>query len=310
VSAIPHAPLTYGRRTTGEPSPQTAGAAADEPRCLVIVPAFNEADSIAGVIDDLRRHVPHYDVLIVDDGSTDNTAQAARHHARPEQNDDHASGRLFVLSLPFNLGIGGAVQTGYRFAARHGYDAAIQVDGDGQHPARELPRLIRTLRQTGANLVIGSRFLQPRADDDPTPDMQGQPAAYLPPPSRMLGIRVLRLLIRLITGERCTDPTSGLRAADARLVAAFAHWYPDDYPEPEVVVLLHQAGFTFTETPVHMNARAGGQTSIPLHRGLFYVVKVSVALLLDTVRRPWPPIAPDAAPERSQSAGSSPDHLP
>lgn len=232
------------------------------PKRLIIVPALNEADCIAAVIEDLLRHAPGFDVLVIDDGSTDGTASRVPPPAK-------------VITLPFNQGIGGAVQTGYRYAAVHGYDVAVQVDGDGQHPAELVAALVDQLEKTDSDLVIGSRFLDAAAE------------GYRPPPSRMVGIRWLRLLIGVLTGLRVTDSTSGFRAANRRAIEAFAQWYPEDYPEPEVIVLLDRAGFRVTEMPVRMAARAGGQTSIPFARGLFYVVKVSAAVLLDVFRKPW-----------------------
>lgn len=249
----------------------------DAPRLLIIVPAFNEAASIAGVLDELRHGVPGADIAVIDDGSTDDTARIVAQQAR-----QHA-GRVRLLCLPFNLGIGGAVQTGYRLAHREGYDLAVQVDADGQHPAEGVADLVRQLRSTGCDLVIGSRFLRP--------------GDYRQSASRMIGIRFLRGLIRLLAGQRFSDPTSGFRAAGPRAIAAFARWYPDDYPEPEVVLLLIRAGYHVAEVPTRMRQRTAGQTSIPLHRGLFYVVKVTLALILDLLREPWPRPTPTPKPD-------------
>jgi hypothetical protein len=229
-------------------------------RGLAIVPAFNEAASVAAVVADLRQSVPEFDVLVIDDGSTDGTAEAVPPEAA-------------VISLPFNLGIGGAMQTGYRYAAAHGYDVAVQVDGDGQHPAREVPRLLQHLIDEEADLVIGSRFLEP--------------GSYRQSASRAAGAGMLRAILRCLTGRTFTDCTSGFRAANRQVIDAFSRFYPDDYPEPEVVLLLHRAGYRVIETPVEMSQRSRGRSSIGLVRGVYYVVKVTLSLLLDTMRRPW-----------------------
>ena len=242
--------------TEHNPSNQLPG------RCLAIVPAYNEADSVANVVRDLVEHLPDADILVVDDGSADGT-----HLAVPDE--------ATVIRLPFNLGIGAAMQAGYRYAKYFGYDFAVQVDGDGQHPADQLPKLFDLLRDTDADLVIGSRFL---AED----------STYIPSRSRAFGIGVVRSVVRLLTGLPVTDCTSGMRACNRRVIEAFAAWYPDDYPEPEVILLLHRAGFRIAEVPVDMRERTAGQTSIPFIKGVFYILKVTVALLLDLVRRPWP----------------------
>lgn len=231
-------------------------------KCLVIVPAYNEARSVGQVVNELRRDLPEADVLVVDDGSTDGT-----HKAVPDE--------AILLRLPFNLGIGAAMQAGYRYAWMHGYELAIQVDGDGQHPAEQAPKLIDAIRRTGADMVIGSRFLS----DDPN---------YKPPAARAAGIGVIRNVLRLLTGQRVSDCTSGFRICNQRVIEAFAHWYPEDYPEPEVILLLHRAGFTIAETAVLMRPRAAGRTSIPFLKGVFYILKVSLALVLDLARDPWP----------------------
>lgn len=230
-------------------------------RGLVIMPAFNESGSVARVVGKLKEHLPDFDILVVDDGSTDGTFACVPANAK-------------AVSLPFNLGIGGAMQTGYRYAAIHGYDLAVQVDADGQHPPESVARLVAHLHETGADMVIGSRFLEP--------------GHYEQTLSRMAGIRVLRAIIRLITGTTITDCTSGFRVVNRRVINAFAHWYPDDYPEPEVVLLLLRAGMRIVEMPTSMHQRTTGQTSISLLRGIFYVAKVSTCLILDTIRKPWP----------------------
>src|ERR1700722_8740871 len=232
-----------------------------EIRGLIIVPAFNERQSVGKLAQRLHRALPGFDVLVIDDGSTDDTLRQIPPQAA-------------VVSLPFNLGIGGAMQTGYRYAALHGYDVAVQVDGDGQHRPGEVRGLVEKLIESNSDLVVGSRFLGP--------------GRYKQSFTRMLGIRLLDSLIRILTGFDVTDCTSGFRVANRRVIRAFAHWYPDDYPEPEVILLLHRAGFKISELDVRMRQRKTGMTSIPLTRGLFYVLKVTTALLLDMAREPWP----------------------
>lgn len=231
------------------------------PRCLVIVPVFNESGSIRKVICRLRRVMPEYDVLVVDDGSTDDTVRQVPHGVP-------------VVSLPFNLGIGGAMQTGYRYAALHGYDVAVQVDGDGQHRPSEVRRLVEHLMSGEVDLVVGSRFLEE--------------TRYKQSFVRHVGSLVLRAIIRVLVGMDLTDCTSGFRAANRRVILAFAHWYPEDYPEPEVILLLRRAGYRVGELAVRMRHRRTGRSSIGLWHGVFYVLKVTACLLLDLVRDPWP----------------------
>jgi glycosyltransferase involved in cell wall biosynthesis len=230
-------------------------------RCLAIVPVFNEGASVRKVVQRLRRALPEFDVLVVDDGSTDDTVR-------------QVPADVPVVSLPFNLGIGGAMQTGYRFAALHGYEVAVQVDGDGQHRPAEVRRLVEELIKADADLIVGSRFLQP--------------TKYRQSMVRKLGARVLQLLIHALAGQPMTDCTSGFRAANRQVIRAFAHWYPEDYPEPEVILLLKRAGFRIAEIPVKMRHRRSGRSSIGLLTGMFYVLRVAVCLLLDLAREPWP----------------------
>jgi len=231
-------------------------------RCLVIVPAWNESKTVGKLVHRLKRCLPEYDVLVVDDGSTDATALAVPSDAK-------------LVRLPFNLGIGGAMQTGFRYAAIHGYDAAVQVDGDGQHRPSEVRQLVERLKTENADLVVGSRF--------------AMPGMYHQPVSRRLGCWILGYMVRMLTGLHITDSTSGFRAVNRRVIQAFAHWYPEDYPEPEVILLLHRAGFKVEEVPTQMRQRLAGTTSIPFFRGVYYVIKVITCLLLDLLRSPWPP---------------------
>jgi len=234
----------------------------DTRKCLVIVPAYNEVASIANVISELFRTLPDFDILVIDDGSTDGTAGAV---------PDGAA----VIRLPFNLGIGGAMQTGYRYADIHGYDIAVQVDGDGQHLPSEVLKIVDHLERNNLDMVIGSRFIEP--------------GCYKQSFTRLTGIHVLRgLLFALTTGKTITDCTSGFRAVNRKVINCFAQWYPDDYPEPEVVLLLIRSGFNLAEVQVEMAQRDGGKTSIPFWRGVFYTIKVAAALILDMIRDPWP----------------------
>jgi glycosyltransferase involved in cell wall biosynthesis len=249
-----------------------------ELRGLVIVPAFNERQSVGKLAHRLQRALPQFDVLVIDDGSTDDTLRQVPSHAA-------------VVSLPFNLGIGGAMQTGYRYAALHGYDVAIQVDGDGQHRPGEVQRLVNHLVESNSDMVVGSRFLG-----------EGR---YKQSITRLVGIGLLSTLIRLLTGFPVTDCTSGFRVINRRVIQAFAYWYPDDYPEPEVILLLHRSGFKITELGVKMRQRRAGMTSIPLMRGLFYVLQVGTALLLDMARNPWPSGKIGRAPAQKASNDDS-----
>ncbi len=234
-------------------------------RTLVIIPAYNEEESLSCVIDSVHASVPFADVVVVNDGSVDKTASIA-----------HAKG-VILLDLPYNLGIGGAVQTGYKFAAARGYDIAVQVDGDGQHPAEEIPRLLSVLQAGQADMVIGSRFVSGRAD-------------YGVPLARLVGIKILSAVISLLSRQRVTDPTSGFRAVNRNVIRLLARMYPRDYPEPEAVVFLCKEGYSIVEVPVEMNQRIGGVSSITLLDGLFYIVKVLLATAIGMVK---PPIGPE-----------------
>jgi glycosyltransferase involved in cell wall biosynthesis len=228
-------------------------------KTLVIIPAYNEQKSLPGVIADLREHAPDADVVVVDDGSWDATARVAEECG------------VTVLRLPFNLGIGGAMQTGYRFADRHGYAVAVQFDGDGQHLAAEIAPLLTELGSGAADIVVGSRFLL-KTD-------------YQSPFFRRIGIWIFSKVLSRILGMPMTDTTSGFRAANREELGFVAGGYPDDYPEVESLVLLHKAGLRIAEVPVKMRARSEGKSSITPLRSVYYMVKVLLAVLIDLMKR-------------------------
>jgi len=228
-------------------------------KILVIVPAYNEQKSLPSVILDLRDSVLVADILVVDDGSLDATARIASELG------------VNVLKLPFNLGIGGAMQAGYHYAQRRGYDIAVQFDGDGQHLALEVKKLLQPVVAGNADIAIGSRFLG-----------QGD---YKPSFSRKAGIKVFSTILSCILGTRVTDTTSGFRAANRRVIEFFSRTYPDDYPEVESLVLLHKAGMRIAEVPVQMRERTSGQSSITALRSVYYMVKVLLAVFIDLLKK-------------------------
>ena len=232
------------------------------PSLLAIVPAYNEQDTVAHVIGRIRTELPHADVAVVDDGSTDDTAAAAE-----------AAGAV-VLRHPFNLGIGGAVQTGFRYAETRGYDLMVQVDGDGQHEPSEIPALLESLHgQPGVDMVCGSRFLS-------------RDHEYPAPISRRTGIHIFAFLLSRIVGQRVSDPTSGFRLYNRRAIALFARDYPHDYPEVEAVLMLHHHRLRMTEVPVRMYQRGGGVSSIGgSGKSVYYMVKVLLAIFVGLLRR-------------------------
>lgn len=231
------------------------------PSYLAVVPAYNESITIAGVIEALHERAPRFDVLAIDDGSTDGTAAIAR-----------AAGAR-VLRLPFNLGIGGAVQAGFLFACEHGYDFVAQVDGDGQHEPAELNKLVAVMNDSPTvDMVCGSRFLT-------------QEYRYPAPISRRTGIHVFAALLSRIVKAPVSDPTSGFRLYNRRAIELFARDYPHDYPEVEAVLMLHHHRLRMCEVPVKMYRRGGGVSSISTGKSAYYMVKVLLALMVGLARR-------------------------
>jgi glycosyltransferase involved in cell wall biosynthesis len=227
-------------------------------RCA-IVPALNEERSVVAVIDEIRAFDPGLDVVVVDDGSTDRTAEVAR-----------ARG-AHVLRLPFNLGIGGAVQTGFRFAFERGYDLAVRCDGDGQHDPAQLGVVLQPVLAGEADIAVGSRF--------------AAAGGYRSSAPRRVGIRILAWTVSRLVGQRVTDTTSGFQALNRAGIALFARDYPHDYPEVEATVMVFKHRLRLTEVPVTMREREHGSSSITALRSIYYMVKVLLALGVGIFRR-------------------------
>ena len=226
---------------------------------LEIIPAFNEEGNLEKTIKDIKDNAPDFDYVIINDCSTDKTLEMCRRHG------------FSYLNLPVNLGIGGAVQTGYRYAYYHGYDIAVQFDGDGQHSASHLEDMVTTLIDTESDMVIGSRFIE----------KEGFQSSGL----RRIGIKYFTGLIKLLTGKKITDPTSGMRMVNKKLLEKFTDEYPKDYPEPESVVTILAEKYKVTEIPVVMNEREEGVSSISLKNSVYYMIKVSFAILIARMKK-------------------------
>lgn len=239
-------------------------------RTLVFIPAWNEADSVAAVIADVRRHLPDTDVLVVDDGSTDETATRA------------AGAGATVASLPFNQGLGAALQTGYLYALREGYDFCAHLDADGQHPPAEVARLLEEVHADRADLVIGSRYRAPTADGESGDGDGGDD--YKPTISRRIGTSVFRFFLTLATRQRFTDTTSGMRAANRRVMELFSENYSPDFAEIESLQLAVRQGLRVEEVPVRMLERAGGSSFLTPVRSAFFIFKGMIVLLVGQFR--------------------------
>lgn len=220
-------------------------------KVLIIVPAYNEQDNIVGVIKKLQSTVPQYDYIVVNDGSRDRTAEICRENG------------FALLDLPVNLGLTGAIQAGMRYAYNRGYDAAIQIDGDGQHNPAYIPEMARIMNEKDCDLVIGSRFATERR----------------PQSLRMLGNIIISAAIKLTTGQRMSDPTSGMRLYNRKLIYMFAHEF-NFGPEPDTISYLLRCGAKMTEIQVHMNERVAGESYLTLSRSIKYMLEMCVSIIL------------------------------
>jgi len=242
------------------PAGASSLAGLSELRRVAIVPALNEEHTVSRVIDELRAFDPGIDVVVIDDGSADRTAAVA------------AAKGAYVLRLPFNLGIGGAVQTGFKFAFEHGYDIAVRLDGDGQHDASQLVHILQPVLRGEADIVVGSRFAAGEG-------------GYRSSRSRRIGIRILAGVVSRIVGQRVTDTTSGFQALNREGIALFARDYPHDYPEVEATVMVFRHRLRLQEVAVSMRERGGGRSSITAIRAIYYMIKVLLAIFVGLFRR-------------------------
>ena len=227
-------------------------------KILAIIPCYNEAASLPALLEQMVRHCPELDLLVIDDASTDNTAEVV-------------SGKLPVIRLVRNLGIGGAVQTGLKYALRNGYELALQIDGDGQHPPEQIPNMLAHYREVPVNILIGSRFLEEG----------GFNSTFL----RRQGIFLIRWTLNLLYGSRITDPTSGMRLMDRKAIALFSKQYPQDYPEPISIANALEQGMSVAEVSVSMRSRMSGKSTISGLWSLIYMIQVVGYILLTRAKR-------------------------
>lgn len=229
-------------------------------KTLIIIPVYNEAENIEKVIHNLAKENQPWDILVVNDDSSDNSSELARN-----------TGLVTVIDLPFNLGIGGGVQTGFKYAKKHGYDFALQFDGDGQHKVEEIYKLLQLVQGGEADVAIGSRFNQKHE-------------GFKSSPLRRAGIKIFEWFSFLLIRQRITDHTSGFRAFNRKALEFLAENYPSDYPEPEAVVLLGKNGFIIKEAFTQMLERQGGVSSISLLQGPYYMIKVMLSMFMASIR--------------------------
>lgn len=227
-------------------------------RKLIIIPAFNEAENIEKTVQNIIDTVTDFDYVVINDCSTDNTRQIC------EKN------KFNIINLPINLGIGGAVQTGYKYAYEYNYDIAVQVDGDGQHDPEFLNTMADYLIEHQVDMVIGSRFIEKKGFQSSI--------------TRRMGIQFFSKLIKVLTGKKITDPTSGLRMIGRNVMEIFSEDYPRDYPEPESIVAVLRKNMKIEEIPVVMLERQGGVSSISPKKSIYYMIKVTLAILIERIR--------------------------
>ena len=226
---------------------------------LVIIPAYNEAGNIVKTVTDIETYAKTFDYVIINDCSKDDTRKICEEHG------------FHIINLPVNLGIGGGVQTGYDYAYRNGYEIAVQFDGDGQHNAKYLDQMADKLEAENLDMLIGSRFIE----------NEGFQSSFM----RRVGIRYFTVLIKMLTGKTITDPTSGMRMTNRRVIEDFVRYYPKDYPEPESVVSLLKRGYNVQEEAVVMNEREEGESSISALNSIYYMIKVSFAILIAAINK-------------------------
>lgn len=231
-------------------------------KTLIVIPAFNEQHNILKVIGDIKESIPDADILVINDCSVDGTSIKAR----------MAEG-IKVLDLPCNLGIGGAVQTGFKYARSKGYDYMVQIDGDGQHIPQEVEKLAHTMDQSGCDMVIGSRFLDIRS--------------FRTTWARRVGIKIFYLLFKMLINTKITDGTSGFRIYNRKSIDVLSKYYSNDYPEPDAIILLKKHGLQICEVGVEMRAREHGKSSITLIKSPYYMAKVILSILLSCTRTRW-----------------------
>nr|WP_264471052.1 glycosyltransferase family 2 protein [Dorea formicigenerans] len=225
---------------------------------IIIIPAYNEEENIERTVNAIQKSAQGFDYVIINDCSTDNTRKICEEK------------EFNIVNLPINLGIGGAVQTGYKYAYENGYDVAVQVDGDGQHDPEFLNTMADYLIEHQVDMVIGSRFIEKKGFQSSI--------------TRRMGIQFFSKLIKVLTGKKITDPTSGLRMIGRNVMEIFSEDYPRDYPEPESIVAVLRKNMKIEEIPVVMLERQGGVSSISPKKSIYYMIKVTLAILIERIR--------------------------